>query len=75
MIKQSCNLTGLEIQLAIPNQMWQSQMISFFDDFLHAKNLRNHLIASGYIDGQRILLSDWLRAFYAITEELESSQA
>ena len=42
-------------------------MLLLFDDYCHAKNLRYHLIAFRDIDNQRILQSNWLRAFYAIT--------
>ena len=41
MIEESYKLIGREAQLAPPNQKWQSQMLIFFDDYLHAKNLRD----------------------------------
>ena len=41
MIEESYKLIGREAQLAPPNQKWQSQMLTFFDDYLHAKNLRD----------------------------------
>ena len=44
-------------------------MLSFLDDYPHAKNLRYQLISSRDTDGQRILQSDWLIAFWAVTEE------
>ena len=37
--------------------------------YLHAKNLRHRSIPSRDIGDQRILQSDWLRAFLAIIEE------
>ena len=58
MIEESCNHIGQEAQLATSNQKWQSWMCPFFDDFLHAKNLRGRLILSRNIDDQRILQSD-----------------
>ena len=36
-------------------------MLPFFDDYLHAKNLRYQLILFKEIDYQRILQSDWTR--------------
>ena len=36
-------------------------MQSFFDDYLHVKNLRYHFIPSRDTDDQRILQSDWIR--------------
>ena len=44
-------------------------MLPFRDDYLHALNLRYRLIPSRNIDDQRILQSDWLRAFCVITVE------
>ena len=49
-------------------------MLPYFDVYLHAKNLRDYLIPCRGIDDQRILQSDWLRAFKAITEEPDFSQ-
>ena len=59
MIKESCNLIGQEVHLAKPKQEWYSQMLPFFDDYLHAKNPRYRLIPSTDIDDQRILQFDW----------------
>ena len=50
-------------------------MLPFFDVYLHAKNLRDYFIPCRGIDDQRILQSDCLRAFKAITEESDFSQA
>ena len=36
-------------------------MQSFFDDYLHVKNLRYQLIPSRDIDDQRIMQPDWIR--------------
>ena len=36
---------------------------TFFGEYLHSKNQRYHCIASRDIDNQRILQSDWMRAF------------
>ena len=58
MIKESCDLTGREAQLATPNQKWQCQMLPFFDDYLHVKNLRDRLTPSRDLDDQGILQSD-----------------
>ena len=44
-------------------------MLPFFGDYLNAKNMSDPFGPSSYIDGQRILQSDWLGAFLAITEE------
>ena len=74
MIRETCNHIGQEAQLATSNQKWQSWMCPFFDDFLHAKILRGRLILSRNIDDQRILQSDKLRAFSAITKEPDFSQ-
>ena len=45
-------------------------MLPSLDKYLHAKNLRYQLIFSRDINDQRILQSDWLRTFLAITEDL-----
>ena len=50
MNKESCNLIGREVELATSNKKWYSQMLPFFDDYLHAKNLKDRLIPSGDID-------------------------
>lgn len=36
---------------------------TFIDHYLHSKTRRDRLILSGHIDDQRMLQSDWLRAF------------
>ena len=36
-------------------------MLPSLDDYLYAKNIRNHSIPSRDIDDQRILQSDWPR--------------
>ena len=49
-------------------------MLPSFNNYPYGKNLRDRLIHSSYIDDQRILQSDWLRAFKAISEELDFPQ-
>lgn len=60
MIKESCNLIGKEAKLATPNQNRKSQVLPFFDDYLHAKIIRSQLIPSRGIDDQRIMEFDWI---------------
>lgn len=61
--------------MATPNQKQQSQILNLFDDYLHAKDLRDLLTPSGDIDEQKIQQSDRLRAFQAINEEPNFNQA
>ena len=49
-------------------------MLPSLDNYLHAKNLTGWLISSRDIDNQRIMQSNWLKAFSAITEEPDFSQ-
>ena len=46
MIKESSDLAGWKVQLVIPNQKLQSQVLPFFIDYLHTKNVRDSLIPS-----------------------------
>ena len=66
MIKESCNLIGKEAKLATPNQNRKSQLLPFFDDYLHAKIIRSQLIPSRGIDDQRIMQFDWIYWFVFI---------
>ena len=62
------------VHLAIPAKSNSlSRYLSVVIIFMQ-KNLRHHLIPSRDIDDPRILQSDWMRTFYPITCEPESSQ-
>ena len=75
MIKESCYLIGQEAQLAKPKQKYQSRSLLSLDDYLHTKNHRYGLVSSRGIDDQKMLQSDWLTGFWAITEEPDFSDA
>ena len=62
--------------MATHKQKRLSHMLLFSDDYLHAKNLRDPLIPSRDIDGQRILQSDWVGSTIAhITSRVVVSDA
>ena len=48
MNKESCNLIVREVELATSNKKWYSQMLPFFDDYLHAKNAKEILMIKEY---------------------------
>ena len=53
MLKESYNLIGQETHVTTRSQKWQSQMLLFLDDSLHAKEITYQFTLSGGIDDQK----------------------
>ena len=70
-IKESCNLTRWEAQVATIKQNRQSHMLPSLDGYLHAKHLRVPLIPSRDINNQKILQSNWMRGTTSHTQSKE----